>query len=142
MEYIFHYMDQKNEVLLRELRKNSKLSIQKLSKATKLPTTTVFNRIKRLEKQGVIKQYTIKLDNKQLGFVQAFIEVSLNPSVNVNEFIKKIKSKVDDIYMIAGEYQILIKATFPDLGGVYNFTALLQQTKADKIKTTLVLDEL
>jgi len=133
-------MDEKDKILLNELKKDSKRSVQDLSKATKIPSTTVYNRIKDLEKEGIIKQYTVKLDNKKVGKVQAFFEVTLNPSVNVSEFLKKIKA--DEIFSIAGDYQFLIKSTFNDLGGVYSFTAQLQQAKADKVKTTIVLDEL
>ncbi len=133
-------MDEKDKILINELRKDSKRSVQELSKATKIPSTTVYNRIKALEQEGIIKQYIVKLDNKKVGKVQAFFEISLNPSVNVSEFLKKIKA--EEIYSIAGDYQFLIKSTFNDLGGVYSFTAQLQQTKADKVKTTIVLDEL
>ena len=133
-------MDEKDKILLNELKKDSKRSVQDLSKATKIPSTTVYNRIKDLEKEGIIKQYTVKLDNKKVGKVQAFFEVTLNPSVNASEFLKKIKA--DEIYSVAGDYQFLIKSTFNDLGGVYSFTAQLQQAKADKVKTTIVLDEL
>ncbi|MBS3115648.1 Lrp/AsnC family transcriptional regulator [Candidatus Woesearchaeota archaeon] len=133
-------MDEKDKILLNELGKDSKRSVQELSKATKIPSTTVYNRIKDLEKEGIIKHYTVKLDNKKVGKIQAFFEISVNPSVNVSEFLKKIKA--DEIYSVAGDYQFLIKSTFNDLGGVYSFTAQLQQAKADKVKTTIVLDEL
>ncbi len=132
-------MDEKDLILINELKKDSKRSVQELSKATKIPSTTVYNRIKALEDEGVIKQYTVKLDNKKVSRIQAFFEVSLNPN-NIPEFIKKIKA--DEIYSVAGDYQFLIKSTFNDLGGVYSFTAQLQQAKADKVKTTIVLDEL
>ena len=133
-------MDEKDNILLNELRKDSNRSVQELSKATKIPSTTVYNRIKDLEKEGIIKHYTVKLDNKKVGKIQAFFEVSVNPSVSVSEFLRKIKA--DEIYSVAGDYQFLIKSTFNDLGGVYSFTAQLQQAKADKVKTTIVLDEL
>ena len=135
-------MDEKDNILLNELRKDSKRSVQDLSKATKIPSTTVYNRIKQLEKEGIIKQYTVKLDNKRVGKIQAIFEVSINPSVNVSEFLKKIKTHADDVYSVAGDCQFLIKSSFNDLGGVYSFTAQLQQLKADKVKTTIILHEL
>ena len=140
MEYLFHLMDEKDKILLNELKKDSKRSVQELSKATKIPSTTVYNRIKALEEEGIIKQYTVKLDNKKIGRVQAFFEISLNPNTNVQEFIKKIRSQIDELYSVGGDFQFLVKATFSDLGGVYSFTAQLQQTKA--VKTVVVLDEL
>jgi Lrp/AsnC family leucine-responsive transcriptional regulator len=135
-------MDEKDKFLLRELKKDSKRSVQDLSKATKIPSTTVYNRIKTLEEEGIIKQYTVKLDNKRVGKVQAFFEIAINPKVSVPELLKKIKAHTDEVYSIAGDYQFLVKATFDDLGGVYSFTAQLQQTNIEKVKTTVVLDEL
>lgn len=129
-------MDEKDKILLNELKKDSKRSVQELSKSTKIPSTTVYNRIKQLEKDGIIKQYTVKLDNKKIGKVQAIFEVSTTSP----EFIKKVKA--DEVYSVAGDYQFLIRASFNDLGGVYAFTAQLQQAKADKVKTTIILDEL
>ena len=134
-------MDEKDRLILQELKKNSNRSVQALAKATKIPPTTVHNRITRLVSEGVIRQYTIKVDNKKLSHVQAFFEVALAPSVNANEFMKTMKNKVDDIYSVAGDFQFLIKASFHDLGGVYSSTAQLQQM-ASKVKTTIVLDEL
>lgn len=135
-------MNQKDLILLQELKKDSKRSVQALAKATGLPSTTVYNRLKRLEKEGVIKQYTVKLDNKKTGRVQAFIECTMSPGVNINEFLKKIKSQADEAYSIAGDYQILLKVSFNDLGALYSFVAQLQQAKVEKLKTTVVLDEL
>ncbi len=132
-------MDDKDELILEQLKKNSKQSVQELAKSTKIPSTTVHNRLKRLEKDKIIKQYTIKVDNKKANQIQAFFEVSVNPA-NITEFLRKIKA--DEIYNIAGDYQFLIKCSFQDLGGVYSFTAQLQQAKAEKIKTSVVLDEL
>ena len=132
-------MDEKDSLLIEHLRKNSKQSVQELAKATKIPSTTVHNRIKRLEKDGIIKQYTIKTDAKKSNQIQAFFEVSVN-SADIPEFLKKIKC--DEIYSVAGDYQFLIKCSFHDLGGVYSFTAQLQQAKAEKIKTSVVLEEL
>jgi Lrp/AsnC family leucine-responsive transcriptional regulator len=135
-------MDEKDRILLQELRKNSKRSVQELSKATKIPSTTVYNRIKMLEEEGIVKQYTIKTDNKKLGQIQAFFEITLNSSANIAEFLKKAKSLAEDVYSVTGDYQFLLKASFHDVGGVYSFVAQLQQAKAEKVKTTVILDEL
>ncbi|HME87090.1 MAG TPA: winged helix-turn-helix transcriptional regulator [Candidatus Nanoarchaeia archaeon] len=134
-------MDEKDRLILQELKKNSNRSVQEIAKATKVPSTTVHNRIKRLEKDGSIKQYTIKIDSRKTGNVQAIFELTLNPGVNANDFMKSMKHKVDDLYSVAGDYQFLIKNSFHDLGGVYGFAAQLQQM-ANKVKTTVILEEL
>ena len=55
-------VDDKDRKILDLLKENSKLSTSKISKKLNLPITTVFHRMKKLEKNGVIKKYTIDID--------------------------------------------------------------------------------
>ena len=67
-------LDKKDHQILKELQLNSKLTTQQISKKTLIPITTIHNRIKRLEKEGIIQGYTVTLDHKKLGFdILAFI---------------------------------------------------------------------
>ncbi len=61
------YMDEKDEKILQYLKKDSSLTTRQISKKTLLPVTTVHSRIKKMEKDGTIKQYTLKVDHKKLG---------------------------------------------------------------------------
>ena len=49
-------MDEKDEKILKLLKENSKLTTQQISKKTLIPITTIHNRIKKLEKEGIIKK--------------------------------------------------------------------------------------
>ena len=51
-------IDEKDLRILTFLRQNSKLTNEELSKRISMPITTVHNRVKRLERLGVIKSYT------------------------------------------------------------------------------------
>ena len=58
-------MDDKDEQILQILKENSKLSTHQISKKTRIPITTVHNRIKKLKKEEIIKKYSIIIDKKK-----------------------------------------------------------------------------
>jgi DNA-binding Lrp family transcriptional regulator len=53
--------------LLKELRKNSRESLAKISRKTKVPITTLFYRLREQEKR-IIKKHTVLLNYKELGW--------------------------------------------------------------------------
>ena len=57
--------------ILRELQQNARLTTKELAARVNLSTTPVFERVKRLEREGVIARYVAVLDAEKLnrGFV-------------------------------------------------------------------------
>jgi DNA-binding Lrp family transcriptional regulator len=69
------------EQLLRELLKNSKRSDRKLAKILDVSQPTVTRTRKKLEKKGVIQDYTIIPDFKKMGFkLMAINFVKIDPA--------------------------------------------------------------
>jgi DNA-binding Lrp family transcriptional regulator len=60
-------LDEKDLKILEMLKNESNCSTRKIAKKTSLPITTIHNRIKKLEKDKIIKKYTIELDNSKIG---------------------------------------------------------------------------
>jgi len=61
-------MDEKNEVILRALLKNSKTPLTDIASELEISETAVRKRIKRLELVGAIKGYTIIVDPHYFGY--------------------------------------------------------------------------
>ena len=118
-------MDDKDKALLQLLQQNCKKSIKKLSRKLGLPISTVYTRIKNLEKEGVIKGYTTLIDEKKLGFkVKAFILVSYSPSeVSQIEVAKRIAKfpQVQGVYIIAGEWDMIVEVIEKDVDSLGEF---------------------
>jgi len=55
-------VDEKDEMIIRILERRSGLSSRTLSKILGIPISTVHRRIKRLEREGVIKGYKALID--------------------------------------------------------------------------------
>lgn len=70
-------LDDKDLKILELLKENSAYTTRQIAKKTLLPVTTVHNRVQKLRREGVIKHYTVEVDNNLLGkSVTAYILVS------------------------------------------------------------------
>ena len=99
--------------MIEALRSDARLSEKKLAKRTRIPMTTVHNRLKRLRDSGVIKKHTVVLDYAKLGRpLIAFVMVRASPGADQKKLLKFVASKagVDEAAMITGEFDILFRA--------------------------------
>lgn len=62
-----NFFDDKDGKILEILKNESNCTTRKIAKLTLLPITTIHNRIKKLDKEKIIKRYTIDVDNDKIG---------------------------------------------------------------------------
>ena len=104
----------------RALQENARLTTKDLAARVNLSTTPVFERLKRLEKDGWIKKYVAVLDAEKLGRgFTVFCSVKLkqmNRQV-ARDFVSIIRDipQVAECYNISGEYDYLLKIQSPDM---------------------------
>ena len=71
-------LDETDVKLLKALQKDAKVSTKELCDEVNLSKSPVYERIRRLENDGVITSYTALVDNKKVGLsLVAFCNVSL-----------------------------------------------------------------
>jgi Lrp/AsnC family transcriptional regulator for asnA, asnC and gidA len=123
-------LDEKDQKILNVLIENSSLSTQKIAKKTNIPITTVHNRIRKLREIGVIKGYTVILDQKKLGKnIFAYILVDVDNKVlksgkmSQEELSKKIKNIdiVEEISVIGGVSDIILRVGVKDIEQLNDF---------------------
>jgi Lrp/AsnC family leucine-responsive transcriptional regulator len=112
--------------ILKLLQKNSKLTNKALSTHLSLSVTAVYERIKKLEKTGIIKGYVALLSKEKLeqSFI-AFCHVKLiqHTQDNVKQFEKEV-IKIDEVlecYHLSGDYDYLLKVHVKDMESYRNF---------------------
>ena len=116
-------IDEKDKQLLSLLQKNCKLSLRELSQITEMRETTIFARIKRLEKEEVIKEYRAILDHKAVGKnVLTFILIKYDPSSGFTqrEVAEKIANlpEIQEVHIIAGDWNMIAKVREKDVEGL------------------------
>jgi len=146
-------IDEKDLRILDELKENSKRTTSRIGKKTGLPITTVHNRIKRMERQGIIKKYTIELDYPKLGkTITAYIMIHViymlpnGLKISQEDVAKDIKamSGVERVEILAGGMDILVKLHVNDVEELNEFVIkkLRKIDGVDKTQTLVVLNEL
>ena len=146
-------MDEKDEKVLKLLRENSKLTTHKISKRLLIPITTVHNRIKKLEKEGIIKRYTVELDNKKLGkniaaYIHIVVDYKLLKEIKMSQqdLARKLKHYefVEEAAMVTGGTDIIIKVRVKDIDELDDFVTkkLRNIDGIEKTQTMIILNEI
>lgn len=111
--------DKHDLAILRELLEDSRRTLQDIGASVKLSPTTCWSRIKRLEAEGVIKQYRIELDRARLGYrdtviVQLTLESHTDESLF--EFGRALAEipEVMEAFLVSGDYDYFIRIAVKD----------------------------
>ena len=109
MRQIFD-LDQKDRVLLQELKRNSRASLVALAREIDLSRSATHDRIAKLEEIGAIKGYTIKLDRQALPDVRAFFTLQFETSAaqSAQVLVMKELSGVEAVYCLSGDIDALL----------------------------------
>ncbi|KHO46758.1 MAG: AsnC family transcriptional regulator [archaeon GW2011_AR3] len=145
-------LDVKDLEILGLIQENSKLTSQQISKRTRIPITTVHNRIKKLEEEKIIKQYSVQIDKRKIGkMISAYILVSVNyPQQHIKRFsqeeiARKIRQidGVSEVAIVAGETDIILKIDLDDINSLNDFVVnkLRNIDGIDKTRTMVILHE-
>ena len=77
--------------ILRELDRDARISWRDLGEAVHLSPTSAADRVRRMEREGIIDGYSVRVDPAALGrTVRAVIDVSLGAGVQVDEFEERL----------------------------------------------------
>ncbi len=108
------------------LQKDAKVTNKEIASKMSMTTTPVYERIKKLEEAGYIRQYVALVDKAKLGFgLMAFCNVSLkeHSSDYIKVFEKEILSldEVVECHHIAGSFDYLLKVIAKDMVSYQDF---------------------
>jgi len=144
-------LDEKDFLLLKILKENSKLSTKEISKKLLMPLTTIHNRIKKLERMNAIKNYTVNLNDKTLGTLSAFILVTVDYNIlklrntTQHELVKTIKANdlVEQTAMVTGSHDVIIKVRVKNIQELDNFVTIYLRNLhgIQKTQTMVILNE-
>lgn len=135
--------------ILRELQSNARLTTKELAARVNLSTTPVFERVKRLERDGIIDRYVAVLNAEKLnqGFV-VFCQVKMNRlgrdiAADFNRMVKDIP-EVTECYNISGQYDYLLKIHAPNMKYYQEFVLNVLGTipHLGSLESTFVMDEI
>ncbi|NJK77946.1 MAG: Lrp/AsnC family transcriptional regulator [Nanoarchaeota archaeon] len=107
-------LDKNDERILKNLLVDARLSARQLGLKLGMSTVTILSRIKKLEKEKIIKGYTAIIDHEKLGYtLTAIIEIIAKKDkiIDIEMEIAKIEN-VCGVYDITGNTDTLVIAKF------------------------------
>ena len=113
-------LDETDKKILSELQADSRMSVRQLAARVHRSSTPVFERLNRLEENGVIKSYTIEIDREKAGCgFTVFCNVKLKHITTETHkaFATEMKDmrEVSECHNISGDYDYMLKIEVPDM---------------------------
>lgn len=142
-------LDETDVKLLRALQKDAKANTKELCDELHISKTPIYERIKRLENEGVITGYTAIVDNKKVGLpLVVFCNVSL--AVHDDEHICRFREDIANIdevmecYSTGGVFDFLLKIVLKDMDEFnrFVFEKLTKVRGIVKMQSSFVLSEI
>lgn len=113
-------LDDTDLQLVNYLQENAKITHKQLSILLNLSTTAVYERVKKLEKSGIIERYAALINRKVLGkelMVFTTVRLDRHSKQNIYDFESKISllKEVHECHHISGDYDYILKMTFSNM---------------------------
>ncbi|MBC7868153.1 MAG: Lrp/AsnC family transcriptional regulator [Gloeobacteraceae cyanobacterium ES-bin-316] len=139
-------LDKNDLEILKLLQANARITVKEISEKIHLSTTPVHERIKRLEQNGVIKQYVTLLDYNKVNrglMVICYVSLKEHSKTAGAKFIKNINElqEVIECYSISGEFDFMLKVLCQDMNAYYDFhvNKLSQQENMGNVQSVFVM---
>ena len=142
----FDIIDRK---LLSLLQKDSKVTTKKLSLQLDLSVTAVYERIKKLERVGVIEKYVAVINKEKID--KSFVVLcDIKLVQHSNEYITKFESEViqlDEVlecFNVSGDYDYILKVVVKNMKAYREFinTKLTKLQHIGSTHSTFIISEL
>ncbi len=140
--------DQLDLIIMEELQANCRISVTDLARRIHLSQPAVHNRIKRLERDGVIQRYVALIDREAAGYdLLCFIRLTLHP--HSREVFCEAQARlealpiVQEIYRTAGAHDLLLKVVLKSREALDRFIEDELRTirGVERVDTDIVLNE-
>ena len=136
-------LDKTDEKILNELLANAKTPLREMARRVGTSFVTVMNRIKKMERQGVIQKYTCRGDYERLGYdVHILVEMRIAKG-RLIELERKIarSPNVLAVYDTTGDYDAVILARFKSTRAMDSFIKEIQTYDfVERTNTKLILN--
>ncbi|WP_055447885.1 Lrp/AsnC family transcriptional regulator [Lacinutrix mariniflava] len=121
-----HALDKIDTQILNILQIDSNRTTKSIAEELSMTTSPIFERIKKLEKEGYIKKYVAVLDNKKIGLkLTVFIGITLQGHTRsyLEKFVKEINNfpEVVECHRVSGNFDYLLKLVVEDIEAYETF---------------------
>ncbi len=137
-------LTKKELLLLSHFRKNARETLTNVSKSTKVPISTIFDKIKKWE-QSLIKKHTALLDFEALGYrvrTNIMLKVEKKSRDQLEGYLKR-DQRVNSAYRVNNGFDFILEAVFRDVRELQDFIEQLEEKfKITQREVFYIIDDL
>ncbi|GHB79897.1 AsnC family transcriptional regulator [Psychrosphaera saromensis] len=141
-------LDRIDKNILIELQKNGRVSNVDLSKLVGLSPTPCLERVKRLEKQGIIEGYKAVVNAEKVGAsLLVFVEITLEKTAQdvFSDFSKSVSTfdEILECHLVSGSFDYLLKTRVKNMASYRKLLGdtLLRLPSVSASRTYVVMEE-
>ncbi len=119
-------LDKTDASILNLLQENSNQTHKSIAASLGMTTTPIFERIKRLQREGYIDKYMAIINKRRLGYKQT-IFVGITLKGHTRQYLDRFVKIVDDFeevlecHRVSGSYDYLLKVVVKDIEAYETF---------------------
>jgi len=137
-------LDEIDKNIIRILQEDARKSYREIQDKLGISIGTIHNRISKLKKSGIIKGYTLKLDNTKLGYKLTFlirIQIDGKHTAEILDDISQ-KPEVCSVFHTTGEQSAAMICRFKESEDVHTFIRELNERQhVTRTNSNMVLKE-
>ena len=141
-------LDRHDVLLLSELQRDARQTVQQLASAAGLSSTPCWKRVKEMESAGIIRGYTALVDREKVGLalcVLAEVNLTRHNEDDVRRFEQAIAAErsIVSCYATTGQADYVIKVLVPDIKRYESFLheVLFRMPGVTHVRSSVVLKE-
>jgi DNA-binding Lrp family transcriptional regulator len=137
-------LDELDWDILRLLQSNANQTYTEMGRRLKVAHSTVYERIKRMEQERIIKKYTVSIDLEKLGkkYITAIMTIFTDPKLTegVAEKLSEMSEVVEVDTSLSEELLIIAKVVADDQEKLHSFIAhkIVSLPGVLRIRTSIV----
>jgi Lrp/AsnC family leucine-responsive transcriptional regulator len=135
-------LDKIDRMLLALLKEDTKQKYSELGEQLHLSPPAVHERVKKLERAGVIRKYTIEIDPRALGLaLHAFVRIHIS-RIPCEEMARALQSfpEVVECFSSAGEESMIIKVQTESPSQLETLlNRIRQMSGVERVQTSIIL---
>jgi Lrp/AsnC family leucine-responsive transcriptional regulator len=135
-------MESLDRTILLALAKDSSLSLSDFAAKLDVPSSTLHQRVKKLEAKGLISGYKAEIDKRQVGLkINALVSLTPIDPAAPDDIVEKISTilEIESCWSVAGVESYIVKVAVADPEALEELLARIRSTANVSTKTSVIL---
>lgn len=134
-------LSEKEKCLINHLRKDSRKSLAHISKETKIPTSTLFDLLRKLE-NSIIQKHVSLINFSKIGYnLKVSFIIKAKDKKKIKTFLEENKN-INSLHSLIGTHDFYAECVFRDMKELTDFKEEIMKNGAEDIDESFIVEEL